>query len=125
MSAFRVDIIGSYQLGPLLLELRADYSTGNKARDNLAKGIRYFQPLTTDGIYYAGWAQIMALGVDYFNGVSMGGLGSYIGYHRYRRAQLGARATHTLAPPFFVYAGLIPPSTAADVDTDPEPEVVP
>jgi len=125
MSAFLVDIIGSYQLGPLLLELRADYSTGNKARDNLAKGIRYFQPLTTDGIYYAGWAQIMALGVDYFNGVSMGGLGSYIGYDRYGRAQLGARATYTFAPPFSVYAVVSPTWTAEKVDTDTNSGLVP
>ncbi|PYN44982.1 MAG: hypothetical protein DMD95_09250 [Candidatus Rokuibacteriota bacterium] len=125
MSAFLVDIIGSYQLGPLLLELRADYSTGNKARDNLAKGIRYFQPLTTDGIYYAGWTQMMGLGVDYFNGVSMGGMGSYIGYDRYGRAQLGARATYTFAPPFSVYAIVSPTWTAEKVDTDTNSGLVP
>src|SRR6266571_4947678 len=118
LSAFFVDIIASYQVGPLVLELRGDYSTGNKARDNLAKGIRYFQPLDTDGIYYAGWAQIMALGVDYFNGVSMAGMGSYIGYDRYGRAQLGARATYTFAPPFSVYAIVSPTWTAEKVDTD-------
>ena len=125
LSAFFVDIIGSYQLGPLLLELRGDYSTGNKARDNLAKGIRYFQPLTTDGIYYAGWAQIMALGVDYFNGVSMGGMGSYVGYDRYGRAQLGFRATYTFAPPFSVYAVVSPTWTAEKVDTDTNSGLVP
>src|SRR2546427_2002746 len=118
LSAFFVDIIASYQLGPVLLELRGDYSTGNKARDNLAKGIRYFQPLDTDGIYYAGWAQIMALGVDYFNGVAMGGMGSGIGYDRYGRAQLGFRATYTIAPPLSVYAVVSPPWTAEKVDTD-------
>ncbi len=125
MSAFFFDIIGSYQLGPLLLELRGDYSTGNKARDNLAKGIRYFQPLTTDGIYYAGWAQIMALGVDYFNGVSMGGLGYNIGYDRYGRAQLGVRATYTFAPPFSVYGVVSPTWTAEKVDTDTNSGLVP
>ena len=61
MSAFLFDVIGSYQLGPLLLELRGMYSTGNKARDNLATKIRYFQPLDTDGNYYAGgWTQFFA-----------------------------------------------------------------
>src|SRR5207245_2983836 len=98
LSAFFVDIIASYQLGPVLLELRGDYSTGNKARDNLAKGIRYFQPLDTDGIYYAGWAQIMALGVDYFNGVAMGGMGSGICYDLYCRAQLGFCENNTIDP---------------------------
>src|SRR6059036_1820642 len=125
LSAFLVDIIGSYQLGPLLLELRADYSTGNKARDNLAKGIRYFQPLTTDGIYYAGWAQIMALGVDYFNGVSMAGMGSNIGYDRYGRAQLGFRATYTVVPPLSFYAVVSPTWTAEKVDTDTNSGLLP
>ena len=125
MSAFLFDVIASYQLGPLLLELRGVYSTGNKARDNLAKGIRYFQPLTTDGIYYAGWAQIMALGVDYFNGVSMQGMGSHIGYDRYGRAQLGFRATYTVAPPLSFYAIASPTWTAQKVDTDTNAGLLP
>src|SRR5262245_23789560 len=125
LNAFFVDIIGSYQLGPLLLEVRGDYSTGNKARDNLAKGIRYFQPLTTDGIYYAGWAQIMALGVDYFNGVSMQGMGSHIGYDRYGRAQLGFRATYNVAPPLSFYAIASPTWTAQKVDTDTNSGLLP
>jgi hypothetical protein len=125
LQAFFIDIVGSYQFGPLLLELRGDYSTGNKARDNLAKGIRYFQPLSTDGIYYAGWAQIMALGVDYFNGVSMGELGRYIGYDRYGRAQLGFRATYTIAPPLSIYGVVSPTWTAEAVDTDTNSGLVP
>jgi len=125
LSAFFVDIIGSYQLGPLLFEVRGDYSTGNKARDNLAKGIRYFQPLTTDGIYYAGWAQIMALGVDYFNGVSMAGMGSNIGYDRYGRAQLGFRTTYTVVPPLSFYAVVSPTWTAEKVDTDTNSGLLP
>ena len=102
-----------------------DYSTGNKARDNLAKGIRYFQPLTTDGIYYAGWAQIMALGVDYFNGVSMAGMGSNIGYDRYGRAQLGFRTTYAVVPPLSFYAVVSPTWTAEKVDTDTNAGLVP
>jgi hypothetical protein len=125
LNAIFLDIIASYQLGPLLLEMRGDYSTGNKARDNLAKGIRYFQPLTTDGIYYAGWAQIMALGVDYFNGVSMLGMGSNIGYDRYGRAQLGFRATYTVAPPLSFYAVASPTWTAEKVDTDTNAGLLP
>jgi len=125
LNAILVDIIGSYQLGPVLLEARWNYSTGNKARDNLAKGIRYFQPLTTDGIYYAGWAQIMALGVDYFNGVSMNGMGSHIGYDRYGRNQFGVRATYTVMPPLSFYAVVSPTWTAEKVDTDTNSTLLP
>ena len=125
LSAFLIDITASYQLGPLLLELRGDYSTGNKARDNLAKGIRHFQPLATDGIYYAGWAQMMALGVDYFNGVSMAGMGQHIGYDRYGRAQFGLRATYTFTPPLSAYFIVSPTWTAEKVDTDTNSGLVP
>jgi hypothetical protein len=125
LNAIFVDIIGSYQLGPVLLEARWNYATGNKARDNLAKGIRYFQPLSTDGIYYAGWAQIMALGVDYFNGVSMGEMGRYMGYDRYGRNQVGVRATYTVVPPLSFYAVVSPTWTAEKVDTDTNSTLLP
>jgi hypothetical protein len=118
MSAWLVDVIGSFRTGPLLLELRANYSTGNKARDNLAKRIRYFQPLATDGAYYGGWAAITALGVDYLNGYTMNGMNTYIGYDRYGRAQLGLRGTFTFSPALAVYGIVSPTWTAEKVDTD-------
>src|SRR5262245_38734439 len=42
-SAWLFDAIASYQLGPLLLEFRGVYSTGNKARDNLSLSKRYYE----------------------------------------------------------------------------------
>jgi hypothetical protein len=118
MSAFLFDVIGSYQLGPLLLELRGMYSTGNSARDNLASKIRYFQPLDTDGNYYAGgWTQFFASGIDYFNqGVFT--TGNYIGYDRYGRGQVTARATYNVTPAISFYALAGPMFTAKAVDTD-------
>ena len=118
MSAFLFDVIGSYQLGPLLLELRGMYSTGNKARDNLGTKIRYFQPLDTDGNYYAGgWTQFFASGVDYFN-QGWATTGNYIGYDRYGRGQVTARATYNLTPALSFYALAGPMFTAKAVDTD-------
>jgi hypothetical protein len=124
-SAWLVDVIGSYRTGPLILELRANYSTGNKARDNLSKSIRYFQPLNTDGAYYGGWAAIMGLGVDYLNGIAMDGMGSHIGYDRYGRAQLGLRATFFFSPELSVYGIVNPTWTAEKVDTDTNSGLVP
>src|SRR5439155_3983521 len=66
-AAWLADIIGSYQAGPLLVEARGVYTTGNKARDNLSQSKRYFEPLDLDTGYWAGWASILALGIDYFN----------------------------------------------------------
>jgi len=118
MSAFLFDVIGSYQLGPLLLELRGMYSTGNKARDNLAQRIRYFQPLDTDGNYYAGgWTQFFASGVDYFN-QGWATTGNYVGYDRYGRGQVTARATYNVTPALSFYALAGPMFTAQQVDTD-------
>ena len=120
ISAWLVDMQGSFALGPLLLEARAIYSTGNNARDNLAKSIHYFQPLDEDTSYYAGWASIMALGIDYFNGGggTLNGMSNLVGYDRYGRAQLGLRATYSVTPALKVYGVVSPTWTAKKVDTD-------
>jgi hypothetical protein len=118
MSAFLADVIASYQLGPLLLEARLMYSTGNNARDNLATKIRYFQPLDTDGNYYAGgWTQFFASGVDYFN-QGWATTGNYVGYDRYGRGQATGRVTYNLTPALSFYALAGPMFTAKEVDTD-------
>jgi hypothetical protein len=119
-AAWLFDVIGSYQLGPLLLELRAIYSTGNKARDNLSLSKRYFEPLDEDGSYYNGWAAIIATGVDYFNGGGGPGVGmaTNVGYDRFGRAQLGFRATYSVTPALAFYGIVSPTWTAEKVDTD-------
>ncbi len=119
INAWLLDIQAGYQLGPLLLEGRYIYSTGNKARDNLAVGKRYFEPLDMDTSYYAGWANILALGVDYFNGggANNGGMDTGIGYDRYGRNQFGLRATYNLTPALAFYTVVSPTWTAEQVDT--------
>jgi hypothetical protein len=118
ISSWIVDLIGSYQLGPLLLEARGVYTPGNKARDNLAKSIRYFQPLTTDGSYWAGWGAINASGVDYFNGSLLTNMARFIGYDRYGRAGFGFRGTYSVTPALSLYTIVSPTWTAEKVDTD-------
>lgn len=120
MSSWLFDVIGSFQTGPFLLEARAIYSTGNEARDNLAKRISYFEPLDLDTSYYAGWAQILALGVDYFNGGggANAGMTTGVGYDRYGRAQFGVRGTYNVTPALAFYAIVSPTWTAEKVDTD-------
>jgi hypothetical protein len=117
MSAWFVDMIASYQLGPLLLEARGVYTTGNKARDNLAKSIRYYQPLDADGSYFTGWSQIWTTGVDYFNGGFLP-MTRWITYDRFGLATLAARATYSVTPAFSVYGIVAPMWTAEKVDTD-------
>jgi hypothetical protein len=104
ISAFFLDVIASYQLGPLLLEGRGMCSRGNKARDNLSTGIHYFQPLDTDGTYWAGgWTQFWSAGVDYINR-GWATTGNYVGYDRYGRIGAAARATYNVTPALSLYA---------------------
>jgi hypothetical protein len=116
--AWLVDIIASYQLGPLLLEARGMYSTGNKARDNLSKNINYYQPLDTDGNYWAGgWTQFWASAVDYFN-QGWTTTGNYVGYDRYGRVGFAGRATYSITPALSLYGVVHALFTAQAVDTD-------
>jgi hypothetical protein len=120
-AAWLFDIIGSYQLGPLLLEMRGMYSSGNKARDNLSLSKRYYEPLNLDtGYWSGGWLGILGLGVDYFNGGGGAnqGMDTNIGYDRYGRAQFAVRATYSITPAWAVYGVVAPTWTAESVDTD-------
>jgi hypothetical protein len=120
-SAWLFDVIGSFQLGPLLLEGRGIYSTGNKARDNLSQSKRYYEPLDTDtGIWSGGWLGILALGIDYFNGGGGAnqGMDTNVGYDRYGRAQFALRATYSITPALNVYGVVAPTWAAEKVDTD-------
>ena len=119
-SAWLVDITGSYQLGPLLLEARGVYSTGNKARDNLSLAKRYYEPLNLDTGYWNGWLGILGLGVDYFNGGGGAnqGMDTNIGYDRYGRMQFALRATYSITPAWSVYGVVAPTWAAEKVDTD-------
>jgi hypothetical protein len=119
-AAWLVDITGSLTLGPLLLEARAVYSTGNKARDNLSLSKRYYEPLDLDSGYWAGWLGILGLGVDYFNGGAgqNQGMSTNISYGRYGRAQFAVRATYSITPDLSIYGVVAPTWSAEKVDTD-------
>ena len=119
-SAWLIDLQGGLGLGPLLLEARAIYSTGNKARDNLSRSVRYFEVLDADTSYYTGWAHIVSKSVieDYNVGAQNGGLVTNIGYDRYGRVQLGVKVTYSFTPQLSL-AGIVNPTwTAETVDTD-------
>ena len=119
MSSFLMDVIGSWSAGPLLLEARGVYSPGNKARDSLAQGIHYFEPLDTDTGYYATWGAILALSdADFGTGLNNGGMTTNVGYDRYGRAGFGVRATYSLTPALAFFAVVSPTWTAEKVDTD-------
>ena len=120
-SAWLFDVVAGYQLGPLLLEMRGTYSSGNKARDNLSLSKRYYEPLDLDtGFWGGGWLGILGLGVDYFNGGGGAnqGMDTNVGYDRYGRGSFAIRATYSLTPALSFYGVVSPNWTAEKVDTD-------
>jgi len=122
LDAWLVDIRGGFQLGPLLLEGLVAYSTGNSARDNTLNKVRYFQPLTTDTGYQADWgSQLTGLGIDYLNAWNEAGgriayPGVAIGWDKYGRIQVGAKATYAITPDLSVMGGANVHWTAEKVD---------
>ena len=118
ISAWFFDVIGGWRLGPLLLEARYVYVSGNRPKDQLSQDINYYQPLSTDTSYHAaGWGEIYALGIDYFSG-SYRAMGSQIGFDRYGRQQFAMRAIYSVTPAFDVRAVVSPAWTARSIDTD-------
>jgi len=111
MDAWLIDIRAGFQLGPLLIEALAAYSTGNSARNNTLGNVRYFQPLSTDTGYQADWgSSLTALGIDYLNAwnEAAGRIaypGNQIGWDKYGRMQLGAKATYAITPDLSVMGG--------------------
>ncbi len=120
--AWLIDLRAGYQLGPLLLEGLFVYSTGNTARNNTLGKVRYFQPLDTDTSYLADWGtQLTSLGLDYLQAMDEAGArvaypGVAIGWDKYGRIQLGAKATYALTPALKLMAGVNGHWTAEEVD---------
>lgn len=120
ISAWLLDLQGGWRAGPLLLEARFIWSSGNDATDDLTDEINYFEPLNLDTGYYAGWAQVFALGIDYFNGGggTLNGMSTNIGYDRYGRLGGGLRATYSLTPKLAFWGIVSAFWTDEKVDTD-------
>ena len=118
ISALLFDVRAGYRLGPLLLEARYMYTTGNRPKDQLTHNVNYYQPVTGDtGWWSDGWGNIFALGIDYFNG-AFRTLGNNISYDRYGRQQFGFKATYSVTPQLDFYGLVSPAWTAKKVDTD-------
>jgi hypothetical protein len=118
ISAFLFDLKTGWRIGPLLLEFRGFYTSGNRPKDQLTQDINYYQPITGDtGWWSDGWGNILALGVDYFNG-AFRTLGTGIGLDRYGRQQFAFKATYSLTPQLDFYGLATPAWTARSVDTD-------
>jgi hypothetical protein len=127
MDAWLLDVRGGFQLGPLLLEGLAMYSTGNSRRNNTLGTVRYYQPLDLDTGYLADWgSSLTSLGIDYLNAwnEAAGRIaypGNQIGWDKYGRMQVGAKATYAITPELSVMAGANLHWAAEKVDRDGTP----
>ncbi len=118
ISAWLGDVRTSFQLGPLLLSGMVMWTTGQDAKSNPYKSVKYFQPLDTDTSYMADWGtQITSLGVDYYQG-AINGLGTGIGWDKYGRVSTGVKASYAVTPALTVQALVTPNWTWNKVDTD-------
>jgi hypothetical protein len=123
ISAWLGDIRTSYQLGPLLLSGMVMWTTGQDAKSNPYKSIKYFQALDTDTSYLADWGMnIMALGVDYYQIIGSAGAagdpGNEIGWDKYGRIMPSIKASYAITPALTVQALASPNWTWHKVDTD-------
>jgi hypothetical protein len=124
ISAWLVDVRGAFNVGPLTLAAMGFFTSGQKANSNPFTGTtRYYQPLDTDTSYLADWGtQIFSLGIDYFhilyNNATGLNPGVAIGYDKYGRMGVGAKASYAITPAFTVGAGVMSNWTQYKVDTD-------
>jgi hypothetical protein len=118
ISAWLGDIRASYQMGPLLLSAMTMWTTGQDAKSNPYKSIKFFQPIDTDTAYMADWGtQIISLGLDYYQ-IMFPSPGVTIGWDKYGRVTSGIKASYAVTPALTVGAGITPNWTWNKVDTD-------
>jgi hypothetical protein len=124
-NAWYVDFRGGWQAGPLLLEAVGIYTTGNSAEDRIdlnRSELKYFEPISTDGSFFATWSEMMGGGaVDYFNSFRANSASLRptisMGFDKYGLIIAGLRASYALTPAFTVRAGTHARWTAEEVDT--------
>jgi hypothetical protein len=127
-----VDVTLGRRSGPLNLEARFLWTPGMKATqcvqriEGVCDGgstIRYFQPINSGTIlYFAGWSEIEAAGIDYESPLHNGGvnsmtLGGNPSYDKYGRIIVAGAADYTVTPALVVHMTSVAQWTDTAVDT--------
>lgn len=128
-SAWFVDVRGGWSSGPVILEGAVVYTTGNKASQDLRnprKDVKYFEVIDADASYYATWAEIIGINIDYNSALFYNAGGVYpssinmansIGYDKYGLFRVGGRASYALTPALTFRGAATANWTAEKVDT--------
>lgn len=124
ISAWIFDVTGGFRTGPLNIEGRVMYTSGNDAGDSVPGGddVNYYQAINPAFAYLAGWSEIWTSGIDYATAYLAAAPGmSYRtspSYDKYGRIFVGLAVDYALTPALTL-RGLVNSSwTAEEVDTD-------
>ncbi len=125
ISAWIADVIGGFRTGPLTIEGRVMWTSGNDASDRPRNGddIEYYRPINPGFTYLSGWSEIWTSGiVDYATALLAGVPGASMrtspSYDKYGRIFLGLAADYALTPAFVLRAIANWSWTDEDVDTN-------
>ncbi len=104
ISAFIFDTIAGYRIGPMNLQSRIMYTSGQNAQSNVQNGanIQYYRPVQHGFGYMAGWSDIQTGGIDYITSLFVGISGLTLrespSYDKYGRIFLGFASDYALTP---------------------------
>lgn len=125
INAMIIDVTGGFRTGPLNIEARALWVSGNDAPDVIGAGgddIKYYTPINPAFAYLAGWSEIWTSGIDYATAYLAAAPGmSYRtspSYDKYGRWFLGTAVDYALTPALTLRGLLNSSWTSEEVDTD-------
>ncbi len=125
ITAWIADVIGGFRTGPLTIEARAMWTSGNSANERPRNGddINYYTPINPGFSYLAGWSEIWTSGiVDYITALFAGipGISARTSpsYDKYGRIFVGLAADYALTPAFVLHGIANASWTPEKVDTD-------
>ena len=112
ISAFVFDTIAGYRIGPLNVQARAMFASGQNAQSNIQNGanLSYYRPINSGFGYMAGWSDIQTGGIDYITAAMVGIPGLVIrespSYDKYGRIWFGLASDYALTPAL-TFTGLV------------------
>lgn len=132
IAAWIFDLIGGYRRGPWALEGRFVWTSGMKAHQCVqatpvcrgGSDIRYYQPIHSGTLlYFAGWSEIEAAGIDYElplhdNNINSSTIGPNPSYDKYGRIVVAGAVDYSVTPSLILHLVANAQWTDTAVDTD-------
>ena len=112
VSAFIFDTIAGYRIGPLNIQGRIMYTSGQNAQSNIQNGAnqQYYRAINSAFGYMAGWSDIQTGGIDYITAAMVGIPGLTLrespSYDKYGRVWFGLASDYALTPAL-TFTGLV------------------